>query len=279
MAREIKLNSTDWCDLVFEGKNKSYGAYALRQSSSKRHIIAFGTIIILVGVIAALPSFLQAVKPATDKVEMVDAFKISDIELEKKLEELDVIKREIAPPTPPVRASIQFTPPAITADANVDESREMRTQEELNQNNRLEISIADNLSGSTDANAVSLEELASNRKIIQVDDDESHKRFEHVEQMPQFPGGESELMKFIGNSIKYPPIAAENGIEGRVVVRFVVEKNGKVSDINVLRSVDPSLDKEAVRVIKSMPTWIPGMQNGRNVAVYYTLPVLFKLQK
>ena len=97
--------------------------------------------------------------------------------------------------------------------------------------------------------------------------------------MPQFPGGEAELMKYISNNIKYPPIAAENGIEGRVVVRFVVEKNGKVSDINILRSVDPSLDKEAARVIRSMPTWIPGMQNGRNVAVYYTLPVLFKLQR
>lgn len=278
MAREIKLNSTDWCDLVFEGKNKSYGAYALRQTSSKRHIIAFGSIILLVGIVAALPAFLQAVKPSSEKVAMEDVFKISDIELEKKLEELEVIKREIAPPTPPVRASIQFTPPAITADANVDESREMRTQEELNQNNRLEISIADNLNGSTDVNAVSLEELNNNRRIVQTDD-EPQKRFEHVEQMPQFPGGESELMKFIGNSIKYPPIAAENGIEGRVVVRFVVEKNGKVSDINVLRPIDPSLDKEAVRVIKSMPTWIPGMQNGRNVAVYYTLPVLFKLQK
>lgn len=279
MAREIKLNSADWCDLVFEGKNKSYGAYALRQSSSKRHMIAFGTIVLLVGVVAALPSFLQAVRPSTEKVAMEDVFKISDIELEKKLEELEVIKQEIAPPPPPVKASIQFTPPAITADANVDESREMRTQEELHQNNRLEISIADNLNGSTDANAISLEELANNNKIVQTTDDEPQKRFEHVEQMPQFPGGESELMKFIGNSIKYPPIAAENGIEGRVIIRFVVEKNGKVSDINVLRSIDPSLDKEAIRVIKSMPTWIPGMQNGRNVAVYYTLPVLFKLQK
>ena len=153
----------------------------------------------------------------------------------------------------------------------------MRTQEELNENRTLQISIADNLNGSTASDAVSLEDLTIRRDIMQ--EDEPNKRFEHVEQMPQFPGGEAELMKYISNNIKYPPIAAENGIEGRVVVRFVVEKNGKVSDINILRSVDPSLDKEAARVIRSMPTWIPGMQNGRNVAVYYTLPVLFKLQR
>ncbi|MFT4169231.1 MAG: energy transducer TonB [Dysgonomonas sp.] len=277
MAREIKLNSTDWCDLVFEGKNKTYGAYALRRSSSKRHTIAFGVIILFVGVVSALPSFLQAVQPNKDKIAMDDVIKISDIELEKKLEQQEVIKQEIAPPPLPTRAAIQFTPPTITADANVDENREMHTQEELNENRTLQISIADNLNGSTASDAVSLEDLANNRIVIQ--EDEPNKRFEHVEQMPQFPGGEAELMKYINNNIKYPPIAAENGIEGRVVVRFVVEKNGKVSDINILRSVDPSLDKEAARVIRSMPTWIPGMQNGRNVAVYYTLPVLFKLQR
>lgn len=277
MAREIKLNSTDWCDLVFEGKNKTYGAYALRRSSSKRHTIAFGVIILFVGVVSALPSFLQAVQPNKDKIAMDDVIKISDIELEKKLEQQEVIKQEIAPPPVPTRAAIQFTPPAITADANVDENREMRTQEELNENRTLQISIADNLNGSTASDAVSLEDLTIRRDIMQ--EDEPNKRFEHVEQIPQFPGGEAELMKYINNNIKYPPIAAENGIEGRVVVRFVVEKNGKVSDINILRSVDPSLDKEAARVIRSMPTWIPGMQNGRNVAVYYTLPVLFKLQR
>lgn len=277
MAREIKLNSTDWCDLIFDGKNKLYGAYALRQSSSKRHIIAFGVIILFVGAVAALPSFLQAVKPHQEKVAMEDVFKISDIKLEQKIEEQEIIKQEIAPPPSLVRASIQFTPPAITADANIDESREMRTQEELNQNNRLEISIADNLTGSTDVNAVSIQELNNNRIIIK--DETPQKPFESVEQMPKFPGGDTELMRFISNNIKYPPIAAENGIEGRVVIRFVVGKDGHVSDINVLRPLDPSCDKEAIRVVKMMPKWIPGMQNGRSVAVYYTLPVLFKLQR
>lgn len=276
MAREIKLNSSDWCDLVFQGKNKSYGAYTLRQSSSKRHIVAFGIIILFVGAVSALPSFLEAVKPADEKLKMNRAVTLSDLETPEP-EEQEVIRQELAPPPPPVRASIQFTPPVITETP--DENREMRTQAELQENTRLEISIADNFTGSTDANAISLEELNHNNRIVQAVEEEQKKPFEHVEQMPEYPGGTSELMRFLANNIKYPAIAAENSIEGRVVIRFVVGKDGKVSDINVLRSLDPSCDKEAIRVIKAMPNWIPGMQNGRKVAVYYTLPVLFKLQR
>ena len=102
--------------------------------------------------------------------------------------------------------------------------------------------------------------------------------FNVVEKMPQYPGGEKELMNFIGRNIRYPIIAQENGIQGRVIVRFVVSSTGKVSDVQVLRSLDPSCDKEAVRVIKMLPEWIPGEQNGEKVAVYYTLPITFKLK-
>ena len=100
-----------------------------------------------------------------------------------------------------------------------------------------------------------------------------------VEQMPQFPGGEVELMKFIKDNLHYPTVAAENGIEGRVTIRFVVRRNGEVTDITVIRGFNPACDKEAIRVVKLMPKWTPGRQNGRDVPVYYTLPILFKLQK
>jgi len=86
-------------------------------------------------------------------------------------------------------------------------------------------------------------------------------------------------LRYLGSNLKYPTIAAENGIQGRVVLKFVVEKDGKVSNINIVRSLDPSCDKEAVRVVQSMPKWIAGIRNGRPVAVYFILPVLFKLQK
>jgi len=99
-----------------------------------------------------------------------------------------------------------------------------------------------------------------------------------VEQMPQFPGGEIELMKFIKDNLHYPQVAAEVGIEGRVTIRFIVNRNGDVRDVTVIRGIT-SCDKEAVRVVKMMPKWIPGRYNGRDVSVYYTLPITFKLQK
>ena len=99
-----------------------------------------------------------------------------------------------------------------------------------------------------------------------------------VEKQPEFPGGTQAMMKYLAENIKYPMIAQENGIQGRVICQFVVNKDGSIVDINVVRSVDPSLDKEAIRVIKSMPKWKPGMQRGKAVRVKFTLPVVFRLQ-
>ena len=96
--------------------------------------------------------------------------------------------------------------------------------------------------------------------------------------MPSFPGGPSALMQYLSSNIKYPVVAEENGVQGRVVCTFVVERDGSITDVRVVKSVDPSLDKEAVRVVKSMPKWIPGKQNGSAVRVKYTVPVTFKLQ-
>ena len=107
---------------------------------------------------------------------------------------------------------------------------------------------------------------------------EENKVFDVVEQMPSFPGGMGALMSWLSQNIKYPVIAAENGVQGRVIVQFVVEKDGSITDVKVAKSVDPSLDKEAARVVKSMPHWIPGKQNGSAVRVKYTVPVTFKLQ-
>ena len=104
------------------------------------------------------------------------------------------------------------------------------------------------------------------------------KVYDLVDEMPSFPGGPAELMKWLGSHVQYPAIAQENGVQGRVIVAFVVEKDGSVTDVTVVRSVDPSLDKEAARVVRQMPKWIPGKQNGAAVRVKYNVPVTFKLQ-
>ena len=96
--------------------------------------------------------------------------------------------------------------------------------------------------------------------------------------MPSFPGGQAALMQYLAKNIKYPVVAEENGIQGRVICTFVVGKDGSISNVQVMKGVDPSLDKEAVRVVSSMPNWIPGKQNGQSVNVKYTVPVMFKLQ-
>lgn len=117
-------------------------------------------------------------------------------------------------------------------------------------------------------------------EIVEVEEEEEveEQPFVIVENMPEFPGGNVALMKFISKTVKYPNVARENGIQGRVFVRFVVTKTGGVEKVTVLRSVDPLLDKEAIRVVKKLPKWKPGRQRGKNVPVWYTVPINFQLQ-
>ena len=105
-----------------------------------------------------------------------------------------------------------------------------------------------------------------------------NKVYKTVDQLPQYPGGEVAMMNFLAQNIQYPANAAKNDIEGRVVLQFVVEKDGQIGEVKVVRSVDPEIDAEAVRVVKSMPNFIPGRQEGKPVAVWYTIPISFKLQ-
>lgn len=276
MARNIQLNSTDWCDIVFTGKNKSYGAYVLRQSSSKRHILAFLVVLIFVGVVAGLPSFLNAVNPPKEYVQNVtDIYTIGVLdELEQ---EEQIIEPLITPPPTPIINSQQFTPPVVTPDELVNSERELVSQQELNESTALITNVTVETNNTTGIDPGELQR--EQRQIINQPPQEPNKVFDMVEVMPQFPGGNAELMRYLSVNIKYPTIAAENGIEGRVVLKFVVGKDGGISNIQVVRALDPSCDKEAVRVVKGMPKWIPGMQNGHAVAVYFTLPVLFKLQR
>lgn len=110
-----------------------------------------------------------------------------------------------------------------------------------------------------------------------VEDPEENRIHVVVERMPEFPGGEAAMNQFINRTIRYPVIAQENGIQGRVVVQFVVNTDGKIVDVEVVRGVEESLDKEAVRVVKAMPPWNPGRQGGKNVRVKYTLPIRFRI--
>jgi len=272
VAKDINLNSADWCDLVFEGKNKNYGAYRMRMTSSKRHFIAFGVIVLFTAFLAILPVLIKTVSEALNKRDqMTEVTALSDLKLEDQVKEENIIHKEEAPPPPPMKSTIKFTPPVITDAADVTDADEMKSQEDL-QTSKVTISVAD-VKGTDEEHGVDIADLQQHQVIVE------EKPLYGVEQMPQFPGGEAELMKFIGDNLRYPAAASELGIEGRVTIRFVVSKTGQVTNVEVIRGLDPACDKEAIRVVKLMPNWIPGRQNGRNVPVYFTLPILYRLQK
>jgi protein TonB len=278
MGKDIKLNSEEWCDVVFDGKNKNYGAYKLRQSSSKRHIVAFLVVLVFAIFVSALPGLITVVKNLTQNNSgpMEDTFELSNIPVEAEIPEENKIKQETAPPPPPLKTTVKFVPPKIAKDEDVREDQEMKSQDEI-QETKIQISVAD-VKGTNDKTGVDIAELREHKVIVE-EKPVQEKPFVTVEQMPTFPGGEAEMQKFIGQNLKYPVVAQESGIQGRVTVRFVVSKTGAIEDVNVIRGIDPSCDKEAVRVVKSMPKWIPGKQNGLNVPVYFTLPIVFRLKQ
>ena len=269
----IDLSSQEWCDLIFEGRNKAYGAYEMRSSSPKRHNLATLIVVVVALLAFTLPKLVRNMIPEKDMdMEMTEVTTLSNLkEAEvKKNEELEPLTQ--APPPPPLKSSIKFTAPVIKKDEEVSDEEEIKSQEELTES-KVTISIAD-VKGNDEQHG---QDIADFKEAIKPVVEEDNKVWEIVEQKPQFPGGEAALMKYIRDNMQYPSIAQENGIQGRVVVRFVVSKDGSVRDVTVMRGVDPSLDKEAIRVVKSLPNFIPGKQNGHAVNVYYILPVSFRL--
>lgn len=282
MAREVNLSSREWCDLVFEGKNKDFGAYVIRTDSPKRHNKAvlwtlIGTIIfgLITFALVRANQYLEERKLAErgeqkevfiDITEETDEPKAEPIEQEKP----EVLQEEVS-------KTYQATELQIVEDQNVREEDEIMSQDERMQTDAIAGRVT-NAEGSTNLNdfreqineVVIEEKKPVETKPVEV--------FTAVEQMPQFPGGDEALLKYLSSHINYPPMAAENNVQGRVVIQFVVDKNGKVGEVKVVRSVDKDLDREAVRVCMSLPKFIPGRQNGVPVSVWYTLPVSFKLQ-
>ena len=275
---KIDLISSDWVDLVFEGRNQAYGAYKLRKGTTKRNIIAILAVLVLLLIGFIILTVKNFVDEQRAKVAVTQVTEISALEQPKKKAEVKQKKVELEPEkvVEKVKSSIKFTAPVIKNDKDVKPEEELKTQDEL-MSTKTAIGTLD-VKGNDDSNG----EILKAKEIIAQPEPPKHveedKVFDIVEQQPLFPGGQSALMQFLHDNIKYPVVAQENGVQGRVTVQFVVEKDGSITDVHVLRGVDPSLDKEAVRVVKSMPRWTPGKQNGTTVRVNYRLPVLFRLQ-
>lgn len=284
MAKDVDLSSKEWRDLIFEGKNKEFGAYTLRATSDRRHNRAvlytiIGLLILLIGafVWGMYNDYRLEQKKQADLLAQVDQNldAITDEPDQEEEEEIQERVEEQKPEALPeeILNTMKATEITIAADEEVKE--EIKSQDELQQSTTA-IGSTNFDQGTDDINVVReyKDEVIVEDKKPEVE----NQVFESVEQMPMFPGGQEELLRYVASHLKYPTMAAENNIQGRVVVKFVVTKNGSIGEVQVLRPRDPDLDKEAVRVVKSLPNFIPGKMNGQPVNVWFTLPVNFKLQ-
>ena len=285
MAREVNLSSREWCDLVFEGKNKDFGAYVIRTESPKRHNMAVLWTLIGAVAVAALAFGLVKANQYLEERRLANAQDQTEvlIDMSQEAEEPEPEQQRVEPEKPEVLPeevlkSVKVTELQIVEDEKVKKEDEIKTQDELKETETA-FGQKDNEKGTEDRNVTkTLKDEVVVEKKEEKPKEVKEEVFRSVEQMPQFPGGEAALMKYLQSHINYPPMAAENNVQGRVVVQFVVDKTGKVGEVKVVRSVDKDLDKEAVRVCKSLPKFTPGRQNGQAVSVWYTLPVTFKLQ-
>lgn len=209
------------------------------------------TLFVMMGLVMVLSLLYIGFEWTESEVKVYDSFDTSVL-AEEEIEIAQTQQELPPPPPPPVPDVVEVI--NIVEDDVIVESVEINTEDDKNK------------------------EVVIQAPVAAPIEEEDNVVFQVVETMPSFPGGDASLFKFLGENVKYPVIAQENGIQGRVICQFVVNKDGSIVDVEVVRPVDPSLDKEAIRVIKSMPKWSPGKQRGKSVRVKYTLPVNFKLQ-
>ncbi len=249
-------------ELVFEKRNKAYGGYVLRRKYTDRIVYALIIAIIGIGLLVIIPKLISVLSDSefVKKETMTEAITLA---------EPPPIDKSAPPPPPvipppPVQQTIKFTPPKVVKDEEAQEPPP--TQEEIKD---VQVSTV-TVEGDKD-----IVDLPDENPVV---GDEEGKIFTVVEEMPGFPGGEAKLFEYLQKNIKYPPVARENGIQGRVYVTFVVDKEGKIRDAKILRGIGGGCDEEALRVVRTMPQWKAGRQNGRSVQVQYNLPVNFTLK-
>jgi protein TonB len=259
MAKE-KVNAPDFDDIVFEERNKEYGAYRLRKKYNRNVLIGMLIGIIIIGT-AIITPYLNA-KAAEGRSKRAER------QVSIKLENLDTPNEQVAPPPPPpppptdVVQQQRYVPPVVVDSIKPEDVKQLMTADQA----QTEVT-----------NKEVVEVVQQVKEEVQEADPEATP-FVVVEEMPMFPGGDAELLKYISEHTTYPEIAKENNIQGKVIVRFCVTSKGGVSQVSVLKGVDPELDKEAIRVVNTLPAFKPGKQGGKPVPVWYMVPITFALK-
>jgi protein TonB len=268
-----KLDILDqkWIDVVFSSRNKAYGAYELRKDNAKNTNRALVIAIILFVFIISLPTIINKLKGLIPKAD--EKVKITDVVLLPP-PPVDQTKKPPPPPPEPPKPKVdqvRFPPPVVKPDNEVKEKDPPTVKE-------LQVADPGQKDQKGDPNAdIRIDEPVGNSDIKQVVEEDPNKIFASVENLPEFPGGQDKFIAYLSKNIRYPAVDRENGTQGRVILTFVVERDGSLTDIKVTRSLSQGTDAEATRVLKSSPKWKPGIQNGRPVRVQYSVPVSFAL--
>jgi periplasmic protein TonB len=265
-------STADLNDLIFLNKNREYGAYFLRKNYNKYLTMAvlITAVFFLLGISSPIIiNYLNPKKPiATDPYVSKHPTVLGDvpsiIENKKPVERIEEIKQ--------LRTTLAFRPPVIQPDYKVKDDY-VPSQIDLQTVEPGRVSV---IGDPNAADPILIETEIP--QIIPIEKQAKAEVFTHVEEMPAFPGGSDAFLTFVAQNIRYPEIAKRAGVEGRVAISFVVSPSGNVSDVQVAKSIGAGCDEEAVRVIKSMPKWNPGKQNGRPVNVQVSVPIVFRLQ-
>jgi periplasmic protein TonB len=268
---ELNYSTASLDEIVFETRNKNYGAFLLRRIYNKHITIATIIAVSLFVLFLSIPLVARMFAGEVEK-PVVKTITVNDLMEPPPLDQKapPPPPPDLPPPPPPVVSTIKFTPPVIKKDEEVREQEEIPDQKDLEKANISTVTVK----GNTDA--IDLSGLEGDGTSDVVAEVVEEKPFAYVEQMPQFADG--DLQAYMAKNTKFPPQALRAGISGTVYLSFTVTKTGEITDIKVLKGLGYGTDEEAVRVVKSMPRWIPGKQGGRAVPVTYNLPFRFNIK-
>jgi protein TonB len=258
MENELK-NIPSFDDIVFESRNKEYGAYSIRKKYNRTVLWAMLVGIVILGSVVITPYVMASVSERRQRKE--------EKAVTAELEKVDANQEVVAPPPPPpppaeAQAVVKYVAPVVVDSVKVEERSDFATVDEVKETVQ-------------DEAVVEVVEQPK-EEVVEAAPEEV---FLVVEEMPSFGSGDANAFRsYVSANMRYPEVAAENGIQGRVFVQFVVESDGRLTNVKVIRGVDPALDKEAIRVVEGSPKWNPGKQRGKPVRVSFTFPITFVLQ-
>lgn len=260
-----QLKPQRWEDIIFEYRNKAYGAYANRKTYSKHVVVAAIITILTAALVLAYPKIAEWIKGQQDEeVTVLKSVKYTDLAPPPPIQNTPPPPQLNIPP--PVKTIIKYLPPKVT-DKEIVEEEPMAKMEDIK---KVDV-------GAETVEGTGVVEFDEPVKEVVAEGNDDDKIFTVVEQQAEYLGGLEAMYKFIQKNMKYPASARRMGVEGSVFVSFVVDREGAISDPQIVKGISADCDKEAIRVVKMMPPWKPGKQNGRAVKSRFVLPIKFRL--